>query len=216
MKPFYVKGNFGQGQFPPSHEGRNFVWQTPTFCFITTHPRWYRITLISHIALYPRFSNTQCVPQGGLAFGTTPANHLGTLHTTPMVSPQPADPQVSSRIIINDWERTLRAGFQPSRLRHLPAILNTTAAGGAKIGKIPTHLLTSRPFPGACPRTSTEHRSVRPCPRSHTFEQWQDQLLALYTRTKGGREGSTPGNTRVSKTRRIAQTPTDSPTGRAP
>ena len=51
-----------------------------------------------------------------------------------MVSPQPADPQVSSRIIINDWERTLRAGFQPSRLRHHPAILNTTSAGGQRSG----------------------------------------------------------------------------------
>ena len=40
----------------------------------------------------------------------------------------------SSRIVINDWEQRLRNGAQPSRQRHLPAILAATAAGAQRSG----------------------------------------------------------------------------------
>ena len=40
----------------------------------------------------------------------------------------------SAHIVINDWERDLCNGSQPSRQRHLPAILATTAAGAQRSG----------------------------------------------------------------------------------
>ena len=46
----------------------------------------------------------------------------------------PTNSQVASRIIVNDWERALRTVFRPSRLRRLPAILNTTSDGAQRSG----------------------------------------------------------------------------------
>ena len=53
----------------------------------------------------------------------------------------PTNVQLSSRIIIDDWERTLRTNFQPSRSRRLPAVLETAAAGAQRSGiPIPSFL----------------------------------------------------------------------------
>ena len=46
----------------------------------------------------------------------------------------PSNSQASHRIIINDWDLAIRTGFQPSRLRHLPAVLNTTSDGAQRSG----------------------------------------------------------------------------------
>ena len=56
------------------------------------------------------------------------ANSLATLRELP------SNLQVAPRIILEDWERAIRNGFQPSKLRHVPAILNTTAAGAQRSG----------------------------------------------------------------------------------
>ena len=46
-----------------------------------------------------------------------------------------------SRIVIDDWGRNLRNGFQPSRQQYLPAIIFTTAAGAQRSGSsLPTFL----------------------------------------------------------------------------
>ena len=41
---------------------------------------------------------------------------------------------ISSEIVINEWEQSLCNNFQPSRLRHLPSIIATTAAGVQRSG----------------------------------------------------------------------------------
>ena len=69
----------------------------------------------------------------------------------------------STRIAINDWGRMLRNRFQPSRQRHLPAIMATTAAGAQRSGATLPSFLRS----GLAPRVAREvSRNIDPFQRA--------------------------------------------------
>ena len=63
----------------------------------------------------------------------------------------PSHTSFCSRIVISDWGRAIRKGPQPSRLRKLPAIVTTTAAGSQRPGAalpsfLPRCLTHTRPL----------------------------------------------------------------------
>ena len=63
-----------------------------------------------------------------------PTHREVTSVPTSTVLSLPPQQQFCSEIAISDWEQKLRNEFEPSRGRHLPAIIATAAAGSRRSG----------------------------------------------------------------------------------
>ena len=94
--------------------------------------------------------------------------------TPPTALALPTNSHASSRVILNDRDRTLRTGFRPSRLRHLPSILNTTADGAQRSGDS---------LPSFLPRGSTPSQALELARNIDPFGRALD--IALSNRDRG-------------------------------
>ena len=116
---------------------------------------------------------------------TTPSRaakrKLFTLHTNSPASP---------RIIINDWERSLRTGLQPSRIRHLPAIINTTEAGAQRSGT---------PLPSFLPRGKTPTQAPEIARTIDPFDRALDLALSNRDRRNYRRVTTAPNVTKSNR-----------------
>ena len=144
------------------------------------------------LAIEPSFHSRQPVPVSL----STPDGEEPRVVVDKKTNTVPPSEQISSDLLIHEWEQTLRSGFEPLRQRSLPGVLATAATGAQRAGSA---------LPSFLPRWLSTDQSLEVAQLIGPFRRTLELAFSVGNRNTVEKIASSPKDAKASRRKAIRQ-----------